>query len=483
MASHAPAVSAVNPDLAALERKFSSQKQAFRDNDPPTLRERRAHLRRLSGLLSDNRDAFVEAISADFGNRAPAETLSAEIMVSLESLRYARRHLRSWMRPRHARVGLLMASTSASTVHQPKGVVGIIAPWNYPILMVMRPLTYAVAAGNRVMIKPSEFTPATSALLAELIADAFDPAQITVVTGHSDVGIAFSQLPFDHLLFTGSTGVGRHVMRAAAENLTPVTLELGGKSPTIISDDVALPMAGERIAFGKLLNAGQTCTAPDYVLCPAERQDALVAAIAAASATMFPSMRDNDDVTTVVNDMHYERLQGLLHDARTKGATVTALQPPGEEFDPAERKMPLHIVRGVTDDMRIAQEEIFGPILPLIDCESIDAAIDYINARPRPLALNLFAQRKKDIDKVIRLTHAGGMCINDAVMHVAVEDLPFGGTGESGMGRYQGRRGFETFSNAKGVFRRPRWLNTARTLYPPYGRRLQQLLHKVFLRR
>ena len=482
MASHAPAVATADPAIASMHRVFDQQKQAFKESDPPSLRERREHLERLIRLVGGHRDAIVEAISTDFGNRSAAETLSAEIMVTLQSLRYAKRHARRWMQPQHARVGLLMASTSAKIVYQPKGVVGIIAPWNYPLLMVMRPLAYAVAAGNRVMIKPSEFTPATSALIAELVSESFDTNHISVITGHSEVGIAFSQLPFDHLLFTGSTGIGRHVMRAAAENLTPVTLELGGKSPVIIADDTDLDMAAERIAFGKLLNAGQTCTAPDYVLCPQRRQPALVEALRAVTEKMFPTLRDNDDATTIVNDMHYERLQALLHDARSREAKVTELNAAGEQLDPAKRKMPLHLVQGVSDDMRIAQEEIFGPILPIIDCESVEAAIDYINARPRPLALNLFTNRRADIDNVTRRTLAGGMCINDTVMHVAVEDMPFGGVGESGMGRYQGRRGFETFSNAKAVFRRPRWLNTARTLYPPYGGRLQKLLHRFFIR-
>ena len=482
MVSNVSAVQALNPATAGLEAVFSKQKQAVENNAPPTLKQRREHLDRLTRALTAYRNQFVEAISADFGHRAAAETLSAEIMVSLEGVRYARRRLAGWMRPRRARVGMLMASTRAATVYQPKGVAGIIAPWNYPLFLVMGPLTYALAAGNRVMIKPSEFTPATSDLLSLVIGELFDDDHVAVVTGHSDVGIAFSQLPFDHLLFTGSTGVGRHVMRAAAENLTPVTLELGGKSPTVLDHDVDLDMAAERICFGKMMNAGQTCTAPDYVLCPRDRQRDFIAAMRQANARLYPTIADNDDYSAIVNDMHYERLHGLLHDARTKEARITELNPAGETLDHTARKMPLYLLQDVHDDMRVMQEEIFGPLLPVVDCDSVDDAVAYINERDRPLALNLFTTDRKVIDKFVARTHSGGLVINDAVMHVAVDDLPFGGTGASGMGRYQGRAGFETFSNPRAVFRRPSWFNSARTLYPPYGGKLQSMLQKFFLR-
>ncbi|NND60776.1 MAG: coniferyl aldehyde dehydrogenase [Gammaproteobacteria bacterium] len=482
MASHAPVVTTADSATADLRRIFDQQKQAFTMSEPFTLRQRRAQLDKLAAVIAANRESVVKAISDDFGHRAAAETLSAEVMVTLESIRYARRRLAGWMRPRRARTGLLMATTRAATVCQPKGVAGIIAPWNYPFLMVFRPLVYALSAGNRIMVKPSEYSPATSALMQEMMAEHFGEDHIAVVTGEAEVGIAFSQLPFDHLLFTGSTEVGRHVMRAAAENLTPVTLELGGKTPTIICNDVDIDMAAERICFGKMLNSGQTCTAPDYVLCAPSRQDQLVAALGAVKARMFPTIAGNYDYTSIANDRHFRRLQEMLADARDKGATIIPLNPAAEKLDPQHRRMPLTVVRNVTDDMRIANEEIFGPILPIIDSPSLDAAIDYIRARPRPLALNLFADSKADIERVVSQTHAGGMCINDAVMHVAVEDLPFGGTGESGMGRYHGRAGFETFSNLKGVYRRPRWINTAKTLYPPHGKALQRWLHRFFIR-
>ncbi len=465
-----------------LDSAFQLQKQAFAAEPNRPLKARRADIDRLVEVLIRERESIAEAVSADFGHRATAETLSAEIMTSIEGLRYARRRLKRWMRPERVRVGKMMLSTRARTEYQPKGVVGIIAPWNYPVLMVISPLTYALAAGNRVMLKPSEFTPRTSAKLQEIMAEVFEADHVTVVTGEADVGIAFSRLPFDHLLFTGSTGVGRHIMRAAAENLTPVTLELGGKSPTVIARDVDLAMAAERICFGKMLNAGQTCTAPDYVLVPHDMQEAFVSQLSETFASMYPDIAGNDDYTSIASDRQYERLQDLLHDAKTKEARIVEINPAGETLDHASRKMPLYVLLDVHDDMRVMNEEIFGPLLPVVPYDSIDDAIEYINARPRPLALNCFDNDKRRIRRLIDHTHSGGVCVNDAVMHVAVDDLPFGGTGDSGIGRYHGYEGFKTFSNIRAVFRRPAWLNTAQTLYPPYGGRLQRALHRFVFR-
>lgn len=465
-----------------LETLFLEQKQAFKNSPNPTLAQRRAHLGRLIDILLRDKQILAEAISADFGNRAHAETMSAEIMVSVEGLRNARSRLRRWMRPRKVSVGRMMLSTTARTEYQPKGVVGIIAPWNYPVLMVVSPLIYALAAGNRVMIKPSEFTPRTSAHIKKMMAEIFAADHVTVITGKLDVSIAFSHLPLDHLLFTGSTGVGRHIMRAAAENLTPVTLELGGKSPTLISRGVDLDMAAERICFGKSLNAGQTCTAPDYVLCPHDLQDDFIDALSRSFSKMYPTLAANDDYTSIASDREYERLQDLLHDARTKEAKITEINPAGETLAHESRKMPLYLLQNVADDMSVMQEEIFGPLLPIVSYDHIDDAIEYINARPRPLAFNIFDSDSKRIRKVLDNTHSGGVCINDAVMHVAIDELPFGGSGDSGMGRYHGHEGFVTFSNVRGVYRRPRWLNTARLLYPPYGRKIQQLLQRFTLK-
>ncbi|MBT8135724.1 MAG: coniferyl aldehyde dehydrogenase [Gammaproteobacteria bacterium] len=482
MVTHATHFHDLSSDTRHLEELFTKQKQAFRQSPNPSLADRRDALDRLIEVLARDAARIAETISADFGCRAQAETLSAEIMVSLEGLRYARRHLRRWMRPKRVGVGRMMLSTRAWKEYQPKGVAGIIAPWNYPLLMVISPLTYALAAGNRVMVKPSEFTPRTSELIAAMLGEVFDEDHVAVITGEADVGIAFSRLPFNHLLFTGSTGVGRHIMRAAAENLTPVTLELGGKSPTVITRGIDMSMAAERICFGKALNAGQTCTAPDYVLCPHDLQDEFVTAMQAAFAKMYPTLADNDDYSSVASDRQYERLQDLLHDALTKEAKIVEINPAKEKLSHESRKMPLYVLLDVHDDMRVMQDEIFGPLLPVVSYDSIDDAIDYINARPRPLALNIFDNDAGRTRRVIENTHSGGVCINDAVMHVAVDDLPFGGTGESGMGRYHGEEGFATFSNVRGVFRRPRWLNTARVLYPPYGTKLQEFMHRFTLR-
>ncbi|MDH3588907.1 MAG: coniferyl aldehyde dehydrogenase [Gammaproteobacteria bacterium] len=483
MVTHASHIHSLDPGLQHLEALFTEQKQAFRESPNPPLAERRTHLQQLAKILVRDQEILAAAISADFGHRAAAETLSAEIMVSLEGLRYASRRLRRWMRPKRVSVGRMMLSTRAWKEYQPKGVVGIIAPWNYPLLMVTGPLIYALAAGNRVLIKPSEFTPRTSEHIARMIAEIYAEDHVTVVTGEADVGIAFSRLPFDHLLFTGSTGVGRHIMRAAAENLTPVTLELGGKSPTIVTRDVDMKMAAERICFGKSLNVGQTCTAPDYVLCPHDLQEEFVERLSERFSSMYPTLADNEDYSSIASDRQYERLQDLLHDARTKEARIVEINPANETLSHESRKMPLYVLLDVHDDMRVMNEEIFGPLLPVVPYDSIDDAIAYINERPRPLALNCFDSDKRRIRKILDNTHSGGVCINDAVMHVAVDDLPFGGSGESGMGRYHGEEGFATFSNVRGVFRRPRWLNTAQALYPPYGGKLQKFMHGFTLRK
>ena len=482
MATSAPDIRSMSSPATELRAIFDKQKQSLAKMPLTSLKTRQQQLTRLIEAITNHRAELTASVSSDFGHRAPDETLSAELLVSVEALRYARRHLRRWMKPQRRKVGLLMASTRAWTVSHPKGVVGIIAPWNYPIMLVMTPLAQALAAGNRVMIKPSEFTPATSATLAKLIAEVFDEDQVTVVTGESDVGIAFSHLPFDHLLFTGSTGIGKHVMRAAAENLTPVTLELGGKSPVLVSHDAELDMAAERICFGKALNAGQTCTAPDYILCPRDRQEELIDALRVAFARMYPTIGDNNDYSSIINDRQYYRLQGLLDDARSKGAKITEFNPAAETFTPGARKMPLNILQEVHDDMTVMQEEIFGPLLPVVSYTTTEEAIAYINARPRPLVINLFDHDQSRIDQVLDSTQSGGFCINDTVMHVAVDDLPFGGSGASGMGRYHGREGFDDFSNLRAVFRRPRWFNSARYLYPPYGGRIQKMLHRLFLR-
>jgi len=326
------------------------------------------------------------------------------------------------------------------------------------------------------MLKMSESTPVTGQLVKELLAQIFPEDQVAVVLGEADVGIAFSRLPFDHLLFTGSTRVGREVMRAAAENLTPVTLELGGKSPAIVSDDVPVADAAERIAFGKTLNAGQTCVAPDYVLIPRQRIDGFVEAYRKVVQRFYPQLADNPDYTSIINRRQHARLQGYLDDAQAKGARLLPLFERGQE-----RRMPHWLLLDVNDDMQVMQDEIFGPLLPVVPYDGIDDAISYVNARPRPLALYYFGYNKAEQRRILQQTHSGGVCLNDTLLHVAQDDLPFGGVGPSGMGHYHGHDGFLTFSKAKGVFIKQRF-NAARMIYPPYGKGLQKLIYKLFVR-
>ncbi len=427
-------------------------------------------------LLARNQQPLIDAISADFGNRSADETRLAEIMPSLHGIRYAKRHLDRWMKPSRRSVGMAFQPASAQVVYQPLGVVGIIVPWNYPLFLAIGPLIGALAAGNRVMLKMSEATPATGQLLKELLAQIFPDEQVAVILGEADTGIAFSQQPFDHLLFTGSTSVGRHVMRAAAENLTPVTLELGGKSPAIVSADVPLAHAAERIAFGKTLNAGQTCVAPDYVLVPKNRVEGFVEAYRDVVRRFFPQLADNPDYTSIINPRQHARLQGYLDDAQAKGARLLPLFEQGQQ-----RRMSHCLLLDVNNEMQVMQDEIFGPLLPIVPYDDLDQALAYVNARPRPLALYYFGYNRAEQRHVLRHTHSGGVCLNDTLLHVAQDDLPFGGVGPSGMGHYHGHEGFLTFSKAKGVFIKQRF-NAARLIYPPYGKALQKLIYKLFVR-
>jgi coniferyl-aldehyde dehydrogenase len=467
-------------EIQRLEAVLRAQKAAFLAHPMPTLAERRRDLDALRRALLAFRKRLAAAVSEDFGNRSVHETY-AELMSSVQGIRYARRHLRGWMRPSRRRAGLLMATTRSRVYYQPKGVAGIIVPWNYPLALAIGPLTCALAAGNRVMLKMSEATPRVNEVVREMLASVFEDEHVAVILGDVAVGRAFARQPFDHLLFTGSTEVGRHIMRAAADNLTPVTLELGGKSPTLISDDVSMEMAAERICFGKAFNAGQTCVAPDYVLCPTGRVDEFVRAFEKAFAEMYPDLHSNLDYTCIVNDRQYRRLLGYLDDARAMGAEVIELNPGGMRVDPGQRKLPLHLVKNVTPGMRLMQEEIFGPILPIVPYDGIEAAIRFINERPRPLAINLFDDDAARRQRVLDATHSGGVCVNDAVSQFIAEDLPFGGVGDSGMGHYHAYEGFLTFSHHKAVFSRPRF-NTARPLYAPHGGWLQRLIFKLFLR-
>jgi len=464
-----------DPAIAGLRTSFQRMHQASRTEAPPSLSERRARLDALERAIRANQDAIADACNADFGARSRHETILADIFPTLAGLKHARRHLSAWSKPRRAPVHWVFQPGTAKVVPQPLGVIGIISPWNYPFQLAFSPLVAALAAGNRAIIKPSELTPRSSDLIARIIADAFDPAVATVVPGGVDVAEAFAALPFDHLLFTGSTRVGALVMQAAAKNLTPVTLELGGKSPAIVHESFPIALAAERIMTGKLLNAGQTCIAPDYALVPKGRSGDFVAACQAVVARTRPTLRDNPDYTAIVNDRQYARLRAWLDEAVAKGAQAIPLNPAQEELPAEGRKFVPTLVLGATDDMTLLQEEIFGPILPVIEHGGTDDAIRYVNARPRPLALYYFDRDGDRVKAVVERTVSGGATINDTLLHIAQEDLPFGGVGPAGIGAYHGQRGFDALSHLKGVFHQSR-LNGAFLTNPPYGARLEKLL-------
>ncbi|MCC2638984.1 MAG: aldehyde dehydrogenase [Moraxellaceae bacterium] len=466
--------------VADLHRVFQAQKLAFRQRPMPTASERLANLDSLRRVLAKYQEALAQAVCEDFGHRSLDETKIAEILTSLEGIKYYSKNLRKWMRPEKRHVGLLQSPATAKVFYQPLGVVGVIVPWNYPIFLATGPLTCALAAGNRVMIKMSGFTPRVGEVYKKMLAEAFSEDQVAVFTGRGEISEEFSKMAFDQMTFTGSTNVGRTVMAEAAKNLTPVILELGGKSPAIVHDSYGIADAAERIAFGKCWNAGQTCVAPDYLLLPKGKTQAFVDAFTAQVGKMYPTMVNNPDFTSVINDKQYKRIQGYLDDARTQGAKIVEINPAREKFENT-RKMPVTLVTGVRPEMQIMQNEIFGPVLAVMEYNTLDDALRYINDRPRPLALYYFDWDASRADYVAAHTHSGGMCINETLSHVGVEDLPFGGVGASGMGRYHGREGFLTMSNAKAVLEKPR-LYSIRYVLPPFNKGVHTFLKKYLLK-
>ena len=457
-----------------LEDAFQVMFQLSRTGPAPTLEERLDRLARLRAAVADNETGFEQAISADFGHRSSIETTIAETMLVLGEIKHAAKSLKKWMAPQRVSTSLQFFPAKNRLIPQPLGVVGIIAPWNYPLQLTLAPAVAALAAGNRVMIKPSELVPRFSALLQQVIAAKFQPAEMMVTGIEDDISAAFASLPFDHLMFTGSTRVGRLVAEAAGRNLTPVTLELGGKSPAIVDRSADIAQAAERIAYGKLLNAGQTCIAPDYALVPEGRVQEFADKLQSHMQRMFGTDPANKDYTSIVSDRHYQRLEGLVADAAAKGARIMQAAKPGDPAWKSKRKFPPTIVVGTTPDMAIMQEEIFGPLLPIMGYRDAAEPVAYINSRDRPLALYWFGTDEAARDEVLARTVSGGVTVNDCLFHFAQMHQPMGGVGASGSGAYHGEWGFRTLSKLKPVFYRSRF-NRLADLYPPYGAKIARL--------
>jgi coniferyl-aldehyde dehydrogenase len=459
-------------ELQALLRR---QQKAFRADMSPMRSVREDRLRRLARLIDTHSEQFAASISNDFGTRSATEIRITETMLLQSGIRHALRHLKRWMKPRRVATALAYRPGRSLVIRQPLGVVGIISPWNYPLQLALAPLIGALAAGNRAMIKPSELTPQFSEALRAAVAGTFAPDEVQVVTGDAVVGKAFAALPFDHLVFTGSTAVGREVAQAAAKNLTPVTLELGGKSPAIIDASCDLDGVVDRLAWGKLINAGQTCIAPDYVLVPRGDVDRFVRALVISMTRLYPVFRGNPDYTSIVNERHLQRLRDLVGDAGARGAHIIEIEPSTDAIGRSNRQMAPTLLLDVDDGMRVMREEIFGPVLPIVPYDTLADALSYVNQRDRPLALYWFGTDRAARDRVLVGTIAGGVSVNDTLLHIAQEELPFGGIGPSGQGHYHGEFGFRQFSKEKPVFVQSRF-SGAGIIRPPYKRSIGRVL-------
>ncbi|WP_324251850.1 coniferyl aldehyde dehydrogenase [Paraburkholderia saeva] len=461
--------------IEMLHDVLARQRAACLASPWPELKQRVRDLKALRQALSRYQDRLVTAMNDDFGRRSSFECRTLDVMFPALQIDHALANLQRWMKPQRRRTDLLFRTNTAKVVYQPKGVVGVIAAWNFPIVEAVGPMIMALAAGNRVMIKMSEFSPRSTAVLCEMLGELFPQEQVAVFGGGVEVAQAFAALPFDHIVFTGSPAVGREIMRAASANLTPVTLELGGKSPAIVAQSADVTAAARSIAHGKAFNAGQACVAPDYALVPRARIDEFVNAARDAFQHMYPAPVNDPEYTSIASDRHATRVNELLADAIAKGATVTPCGT-GDGW----RVVPMQIVTGVTADMRIMQEELFNPILPVVACDSLDESIQAITARPRPLALYYYGTDVGEIKRLEREVHAGGMTINDWAWHVFQSDLPFGGTGNSGTGSWRGPEGFRALSHGKAVLSMKRWFPIG-LFRPPYGTRLQRLVSWLFL--
>ncbi|MDM0110133.1 coniferyl aldehyde dehydrogenase [Variovorax sp. J22R24] len=464
-----------NDTIEALNATLAKQRKAALAVPYPEVGYRTRHLKALRLALQRYQDELSRAMSDDFGRRSEFECKMLDVLGPAVQIDHALSHLKRWMKPQRRAVDWMFLTNRAKVVYQPKGVVGVIAAWNFPVIESIGPLVTALAAGNRVMIKMSEFSPRSTAVLRRMLAEIFPEDQVAVFGGGVEIGRAFASLPLDHIVFTGSPEIGRHIMRAASANLTPVTLELGGKSPAIVGRSASMAVVARSIAHGKAFNSGQACVAPDYALVPRERFDEFVAATARAFERMYADPVSDPNYTSMASDRHADRTRELLADAVAKGATVTSCGA-GD----GARIIPLQIVTGVTPDMRIMQEELFNPILPVVACDSMEQAVSFVASRPRPLALYYFGTEPAELQRLTRDVHAGGMTVNDWAWHVFQCDLPFGGTGNSGIGSWRGPEGFRSLSHAKSVFTVHRFF-PIHLFHPPYGSWVHRLTLKLFL--
>lgn len=468
--------------LSRMENILNKQKQAFLNDGHVSLKTRIDRIDRVIALLLEHQMPLSEAMSVDFGNRSIHQSRMADIAGTLESLKFARKNLQSWMRheKRKTMFPLGLLGARARIEYQPKGVVGNLATWNFPVHIPLGPLAGIFGAGNRCMVKLSEITPETSGLLEKLIGQYFDETEFAGINGGPEVGAAFAALPFDHILFTGATGIARHILHAAADNLTPVTLELGGKSPVIVSQSADLKETAVRIATGKAINVGQVCLSPDYVFVPKNKLEEFISYCSEHVNEMFTSVVDNPDYSSIVNSRHYLRLQNYINDAKAKGADVRLLGKLEDLSAQQVDRLPMTVIIEPTDDMTVMQEEIFGPIFCIKTYQDIDECIRFIRARPHPLALYYFGEDQQEQRYVLDNTISGGVCLNDVMVHVSTEDLPFGGVGASGMGNYHGVEGFKTFSHARSVYKQTKMnLMKMAGMLPPYGEKCEAQLERM----
>lgn len=472
---------AIPADIQIMHDILKEQKTAYRNHAVPTAQERIDRLHRLRKVLTKYQDEFAEAISQDYGNRAYGETKFAEIMTCLEQITYYSKNIERWMKPSKRHISTLHQPAKGWVEYQPLGVIGIIAPWNYPLFLSVGPLICALAAGNHAMIKISSSSAHFGGLLEKALAEAFPQDLVAVINGGGVISDAFSHLAFDKIIFTGSTEIGKTVMRAASNNLVPVILELGGKSPAIVHNDAPLKDVAQRIAAGKLWNAGQTCVAPDYLLLPRGKTAEFISAFRKSATTMYASLKTNKDYTSIINDKQYKRLQNYLENAKAQGAEIIEINPKNEDLEEV-RKIAPTILTNITTDMQIMQNEIFGPILPIMEYDCLDDVLTFINDRPRPLALYYFDYDTDRADYIAKNTHSGHFGNNQVLTHVAQDDLPFGGIGASGMGKYHGAEGFFSFSHERSMMSNPKFYSF-KFILPPFNKPIHKIIAKTILRK